>query len=98
MPDRHGFAGRRHGHIEAVAFSPERVFTARLDGGHYLAFSGPEPAGGLGAGVRPGAGIGLSLVRRLAALAAEKDMTLLEINPLALGAKGRFGNLDAKMN
>ena len=48
--------------IEAVAASsPERVFTARLDGRPLpVAFSGPEPAGGLGAGVRPGAGTGLS--------------------------------------
>ena len=39
-----------------------------------------------------------SLVRRLAALAAEKDMTQLEINPLALSEGGGFVALDAKMN
>ena len=36
VPDRRGFAGRRHGHRGCGASSPERVFTARLDGGHYL--------------------------------------------------------------
>ena len=39
-----------------------------------------------------------SLVRRLAALAAEKDMTQLEVNPLALSEGGGFVALDAKMN
>ena len=78
--------------IEAVAASsPERVFTARLDGGHYLwPFPGPEPAGG-GWGRESGPARELaSLVRRLAALAAEKDMTQLEINPLALSEGGGF--------
>lgn len=85
--------------IEAVAAaSPEKVFTARLDGGHYLwPFQARNLLEGWGLGpdeARELAG----LVRRLAALAAEKDMTQLEINPLALAEGGGFVALDAKMD
>lgn len=83
--------------IEAVAAaSPGRVFTARLDGGHYL---WPFQARNLleGWGLGPGEARELAgLLRRLAALAAEKDMTQLEINPLALREGGGFVALDAK--
>ena len=85
--------------IEAVAASsPERVFTARLDGGHYLwPFQARNLLEGWGLESGPARELA-SLVRRLAALAAEKDMTLLEINPLALSEGGVFVALDAKMN
>ena len=85
--------------IEAVAASsPERVFTARLDGGHYLwPFQARNLLEGWGLESVPAQELA-SLVRRLAALAAEKDMTLLEINPLALSEGGGFVALDAKMN
>ena len=85
--------------IEAVAASsPERVFTARLDGGHYLwPFQARNLLEGWGLESVPARELA-SLVRRLAALAAEKDMTLLEINPLALSEGGGFVALDAKMN
>ena len=75
--------------IEAVAASsPERVFTARLDGGHYLwPFQARNLLEGWGLESVPARELA-SLVRRLAALAAEKDMTLLEINPLALREEG----------
>ena len=39
-----------------------------------------------------------ALVRRLTALAVEKDLTQLEINPLALAEGGGFVALDAKMD
>lgn len=85
--------------IEAVAASsPERVFTARLDGGHYLwPFQARNLLEGWGLESGPARELA-SLVRRLAALAAEKDMTQLEINPLALSEGGGFVALDAKMN
>lgn len=38
------------------------------------------------------------MVRRLTALAVEKDLTQLEINPLALAEGGGFVALDAKMD
>lgn len=85
--------------IEAVAASsPERVFTARLDGGHYLwPFQARNLLEGWGLESVPARELA-SLVRRLAALAAEKDMTQLEINPLALSEGCGFVALDAKMN
>ena len=69
--------------IEAVAASsPERVFTARLDGGHYLwPFQARNLLEGWGLESGPARELA-SLVRRLAALAAEKDMTQLDIAAL----------------
>ena len=85
--------------IEAVAASsPERVFTARLDGGHYLwPFQARNLLEGWGLESGPARELA-SLVRRLAALAAETERTQLEINPLALSEGGGFVALDAKMN
>ena len=64
--------------IEAVAASsPERVFTARLDGGHYLwPFQARNLLEGWGLESGPARELA-SLVRMLAAIAAEKDMTQL---------------------
>ena len=81
--------------IEAVAASsPERVFTARLDGGHYLwPFQARNLLEGWGLESGPARELA-SLVRRLVALAAEKDMTQLEINPERRGRICGVGRQD----
>lgn len=85
--------------IEAVAAkTPERIFTARLDGGHHL---WPFQARNLffGCGLTPAqVGAGMTLTRNLIRLAVEKDATLVEINPLAVTADGHLTALDAKMH
>lgn len=85
--------------IEAVAANtPERIFTTRLDGGHHV---WPFQARDLffGCGLTPAqVGEGIKLVQGLANLAASKDATLVEINPLAISTEGHLVALDAKMN
>ncbi len=85
--------------IEAVAEkTPERIFTARLDGGHHM---WPFQARNLffGCGLTPAqVSEGVTLTRNLIRLAVEKDATLVEINPLAVTAAGHLAALDAKMN
>lgn len=85
--------------IEAVAAAaPERVLAARLDGGHFLwPFQIRNLLAGWGLEAAQ-AREASALVRRLAALAVEKDLTQLEINPLALTEEGGFMALDAKMD
>ena len=85
--------------IEAVAAAtPDRVFTARLDGAHCLwPFQARNLLDGWGLESGPARELA-SLVRKLAALAVEKDMTQLEINPLALTEGGGLMALDAKMD
>ena len=85
--------------IEAVAEkTPERIFTTRLDGGHHIwPFQGRQLF--FGCGLTPKqVGEGAKLVENLVRLAAEKDATLVEINPLAVTAEGHLIALDAKMN
>lgn len=85
--------------IEAVAATtPERIFTTRLDGGHHIwPFQGRQIF--FGCDLTPKqVGEGAKLVQNLVRLAAEKDATLLEINPLALTGEGHLVALDAKMN
>lgn len=85
--------------IEAVAANtPERIFTTRLDGGHHV---WPFQARDLffGCGLTPAqVGEGIKLLQGLANLAASKDATLVEINPLAISTEGHLVALDAKMN
>lgn len=84
--------------IETVAVgTPERVSSARLSGHTLWPFQIRKIVGGWGldaAQTREAA----ALVRRLTALAVEKDLTQLEINPLALAEGGGFVALDAKMD
>lgn len=84
--------------IETVAVgTPERVSSARLNGHTLWPFQIRKIVGGWGldaAQTREAA----ALVRRLTALAVEKDLTQLEINPLALAEGGGFVALDAKMD
>ena len=84
--------------IETVAVgTPERVSSARLSGHPLWPFQLRKIVGGWGldaAQTREAA----ALVRRLTALAVEKDLTQLEINPLALAEGGGFVALDAKMD
>lgn len=84
--------------IETVAMgTPERVSSARLSGHTLWPFQIRKIVGGWGldaAQTREAA----ALVRRLTALAVEKDLTQLEINPLALAEGGGFVALDAKMD
>ena len=84
--------------IETVAVgTPERVSSARLSGHTLWPFQIRKIVGGWGldaAQTRKAA----ALVRRLTALAVEKDLTQLEINPLALAEGGGFVALDAKMD
>ena len=84
--------------IETVAVgTPERVSSARLSGHTLWPFQIRKMVGGWGldaAQTREAA----ALVRRLTALAVEKDLTQLEINPLALAEGGGFVALDAKMD
>ncbi len=85
--------------IEAVAANtPERIFTTRLDGGHHV---WPFQARDLffGCGLTPAqVGEGIKLIQGLVNLAAAKDATLVEINPLAINTEGHLVALDAKMN
>ena len=86
--------------IEAVAASsPERVFTARLDGGHYLwPFQARNLLEGWGLESGPARELA-SLVRRLAALAAEKGLTYVRlggsIGTLVNGAGLAMATMDA---
>ena len=84
--------------IETVAVgTPERVSSARLSGHTLWPFQIRKIVGGWwldAAQTREAA----ALVRRLTALAVEKDLTQLEINPLALAEGGGFVALDAKMD
>ena len=85
--------------IEAVAAStPERIFTARLDSAHQIwPFQARELF--FGCGLTPAQiGEGVKLLQGLVRLAAAKDATLVEINPLAVTAEGHLVALDAKMN
>jgi len=85
--------------IESVSEkTPERIITARLDGGHQVM---PFQARDLffACGLSPGqVAEGVDLVQRLLRLAVEKDAVLVEINPLAVTAQGHLMALDAKMN
>ncbi|MBR5734090.1 MAG: ADP-forming succinate--CoA ligase subunit beta [Desulfovibrionaceae bacterium] len=85
--------------IEKVAAeTPDRIFTTRLDGGHHV---WPFQARDLffGCGLTPAqVGEGIKLLQGLANLAASKDATLVEINPLAISTEGHLVALDAKMN
>lgn len=85
--------------IEAVAAkTPERIFTTRLDGNHHIwPFQGRSLF--FGCDLTPKqVNEGARLVQNLVRLAAEKDATLVEINPLAVTGEGRLVALDAKMN
>ena len=85
--------------IEEVAEKhPERIFTARLDGGHHI---WPFQARQLlfGCGLTPQqVGQGVGFITNLVRLCVEKDATQAEINPLALDAQGNLLALDAKLN
>ena len=83
---------------EVAARTPERIFTARLDGGHHI---WPFQARQLlfGCGLTPEqVNQGAALVQNLVRLAVEKDAVLVEINPLAVTAAGNVVALDAKMD
>ena len=85
--------------IEAVAEkTPERIFTTRLDGCLRV---WPYQAQSLffGCGLTQAqVGEGGKLLQGLVELAAAKDATLVEINPLAVTGDGHLVALDAKMN
>lgn len=85
--------------IEAVAEkTPERIFTTRLDGCLRV---WPYQAQSLffGCGLTQAqVGEGVKLLQGLVELAAAKDATLVEINPLAVTGDGHLVALDAKMN
>lgn len=85
--------------IEAVAEkTPERIFTTRLDGCLRI---WPYQAQSLffGCGLTQAqVGEGVKLLQGLVELAAAKDATLVEINPLAVTGDGHLVALDAKMN
>ncbi len=85
--------------IEDVAEkTPERIFTTRLDGCLRV---WPYQAQSLffGCGLsQPQVGEGVKLLQGLVELAAAKDATLVEINPLAVTGDGHLVALDAKMN
>ena len=85
--------------IEAVAVkTPERIFTTRLDGCLRV---WPYQAQSLffGCGLTQAqVGEGVTLLQGLVELAAAKDATLVEINPLAVTGDGHLVALDAKMN
>lgn len=85
--------------IEAVAEkTPERIFTTRLDGCLRV---WPYQAQSLffGCGLTQAQlGEGVKLLQGLVELAAAKDATLVEINPLAVTGDGHLVALDAKMN
>ena len=79
---------------EVAARTPERIFTARLDGGHHI---WPFQARQLlfGCGLTPEqVNQGAALVQNLVRLAVEKDAVLVEINPLAVTAAGNVVALD----
>lgn len=85
--------------IEAVAEkTPELIFTTRLDGCLRV---WPYQAQSLffGCGLTQAqVGEGVKLLQGLVELAAAKDATLVEINPLAVTGDGHLVALDAKMN
>lgn len=85
--------------IEAVAEkTPERIFTTRLDGCLRV---WPYQAQSLffGCGLTQAqVGEGVKLLQGLVELAAAKDATLVEINPLAVTGDGHLVALDAKMD
>lgn len=85
--------------IEEVAEkTPERIFTASLDGAHQI---WPFQARRLlfGCGLTPQqVGQGVALISHLVRLCVEKDAVLAEINPLAVDGDGNLKALDAKMN
>lgn len=85
--------------IEAVAEkTPERIFTTRLDGCLRV---WPYQAQSLffGCGLTQAqVGEGVKLLQGLVELAAAKDATLVEINPLAVTGDEHLVALDAKMN
>ena len=85
--------------IDAVAEkTPERIFTTRLDGCLRV---WPYQAQSLffGCGLTQAqVGEGVKLLQGLVELAAAKDATLVEINPLAVTGDGHLVALDAKMN
>ena len=85
--------------IEAVAEkTPERIITTRLDGCLRV---WPYQAQSLffGCGLTQAqVGEGVKLLQGLVELAAAKDATLVEINPLAVTGDGHLVALDAKMN
>ncbi|MDL2267382.1 ADP-forming succinate--CoA ligase subunit beta [Desulfovibrio sp. OttesenSCG-928-G15] len=84
--------------IEDVARNhPERIFTARLDGGHHLwPFQARKLLQGCGLGPAHVAQGGL-LLENLVRLCAQKDALQVEINPLVVSEDGRLISLDAKM-
>ena len=83
---------------EVAARTPERIFTARLDGGHHIwTFQARQLL--FGCGLTPEqVNQGAALVQNLVRLAVEKDAVLVEINPLAVTAAGNVVALDAKMD
>lgn len=83
---------------EVAAKTPERIFTASLDGAHHI---WPYQARRLlfNCGLTPAqVNAGTSLIQNLVRLAAEKDAVLVEINPLAVTGEGEILALDAKMD
>lgn len=85
--------------IEAVAEkTPERIFTTRLDGClRVLPYQAQSLFFGCGL-TQAQVGEGVKLLQGLVELAAAKDATLVEINPLAVTGDGHLVALDAKMN
>ena len=85
--------------IEEVAEKhPERIFSARLDGGHHI---WPFQARRLlfGCGLTPQqVSQGVRCISNLVRLCVEKDATQAEINPLAVDKEGNLLALDAKLN
>jgi succinyl-CoA synthetase beta subunit len=85
--------------IEKVAHdTPEKIFTMSIDpASGYFPFHGRKIAFALGL---TGAQVGqcVALIGNLYRLFTEKDMSLLEINPLVVGKDGNLICLDGKMN
>jgi succinyl-CoA synthetase beta subunit len=85
--------------IEQVAHdSPEKIFTMTIDpASGYFPYHGRKIAFALGL---DGDQVGqcVALVGKLYRMFLEKDMSLLEINPLVVTKEGKLVCLDAKMN
>ncbi len=83
---------------EVAANHPERIFVTRLDGAHHMwSFQARRLFFGCGLNARLVAQ-GINLVNSMVRFCAEKDATLVEINPLAVNTEGDLIALDAKIN
>jgi succinyl-CoA synthetase beta subunit len=85
--------------IEEVAHNtPEKIVTVTIDpASGYSAFHGREIAAALGLTGKL-AGQCVALIGNLYRLLLDKDMSLLEVNPLVVTKDGQLVCLDAKMN